>query len=204
MGTLERVNTFVGVLAIALFALGVILFCVIRSDIPLPSGAQAQSFTGSLLQTRRWQSIGEVHFLSQAVDVATWMGWTVKPIPMMARRGFRFTLRGRFASSEAMFFVVIPPDQVSIMQQGYPPLLAYSARETQPISTPWPADGSFYGFVRPPAPVSAFPTSISGVALLLLRHNLEEYRPPARVNVELSVAGECLCTDAEAGAQRMK
>jgi hypothetical protein len=203
METVKKAILFAVLAVIVLLAAVVIFIELFGSEIPRPVWAP-QALSGPLLQARRWQSIGQVPLISQTVDVGTVEGWYVKPMPITSGTGYRFTLRGRFASSEPLFFVVIEPAQVRVMQQGYPPIVQYSARETEPISTAWPSDGSFYGFVRPAPQVSAFPTSITEIALLLLRHNLEEHRPPARVSVELTVAGECFCTDAEAAAQAVK
>jgi hypothetical protein len=156
--------------------------------------------------SRSWRGIGQVNVVSQSLDVPKIQGWTVQqPIQTGSNLAYRFTLHGSFAASEPLFFVIIDPQNFARMQSGYPPLIQYSAKENESISTPWrPAVGTFYGFVRPDPRPSGFPTSIADLALQIIARTAVQNRPPARVTAELYVSGECFCTQAEAQAAAIR
>jgi hypothetical protein len=146
---------------------------------------------------RQWRSIGRAPVMNTTLLVAKVQGWTVQRKPSIPGIETRYSLGGRFASNEAIVFVVIDPQNYARIQFGQPPLIAYHSLGE--ISTDYPEPGSFYGLVRPSAPEPiGIPTSMTQLALRLLASAAQEYRPPAQVTFELWVDGQCLCTVAEA------
>jgi hypothetical protein len=109
----------------------------------------------------------------------------------------RYTLHGRWASSEKLVFFLLNPENAVRMQSGNPPVVDYVSQDGT-ITWLWPAVGGVYGLVRPKPEVQGMPTSLSGLALQLFERAAIANRPPVPVTIAAWVEAECNCTEAEA------
>jgi len=169
----------------------------------LDSVNQAKENAAIRAPVRAWRHLPRVSLVSQSLDVAKVQGWTVGPNPLDGNRNYRCTLRGRFAATEPLWFVVMDPVNSGRMRAGDPPFFAYAVQQASEISTPCAAAGSFYGFVRPEQQIQGVPLTTSQLALQLAARIAESHRPPARVTAELWLDGECFCTESESQAGRV-
>jgi len=156
-------------------------------------------------QSRAWRTVLRRREVYNSFKLVPGDSWTVPPqaLPVTVR----VSLQGRFNASPAdeVTFDVLDPANAERFQQGSPPLALYSVRAGQPVNFVVPsATGYTFMFVQHPkvADNGKFPTSVSELALLVLRKGI--VRPPADVTAEIDRVFECFCTLEEQQSARKR